>query len=146
MRTELPCIAARIEALIAHLKVLPTLIALDPRLVLIEVNDAKTKAIQLRLQSLSIVSELGSLKRMRPGSDRVELGAHAKRLGMLFSRLRDTIGQLDAAVAEGLNHPGRWGDAALDGPVQALLGLLNTLLEIWSLEKVRYRLGMGATI
>jgi cytidylate kinase len=141
VRRELPRIEAAIQTLIAHINNLSTLVVLDPRLVLSQVNQAKTLAIQLRLQFLSIVSEVGSLERTRCGSDRAELRASAKRLDILFTELREAVARIDTVVAERLNDMGRWGDAALAGPVQAFVGLMNTLLEIWYLEKVRYRLG-----
>lgn len=58
-----------------------------------------------------------------------------------FEYLNESLAKLDQAALDKLNEPSRWGDAFIGSPaVGTLVGLLNTLVEIWSLEKIGQKL------
>lgn len=141
MRKELPRVEARMKVLIAHVRFLTSMSEmLDARLVMSTIDEAKTAAIHLRMQFLSLVSEVGSLKRVKAGADRSELASSSSRLAHLFLELEKAVSTLNSAAVLGMNKPGRWGDAAAEGAISGLVGLLGTLFEIWGLEKAGQRL------
>jgi hypothetical protein len=141
MRQELPHIEGRMKALISHVLFLAASSeSIDARILMSKLDDARALAMQLRNQLVSVTTEMSSLRRSRVGSDRLELSAASSRLAALFADLEKGIGALSTTATASMNKPGRWSAPGAEEPVSSLINLLDTLFEIWGLEKVGQRL------
>ena len=144
----LPRIEQQLRVLTRHVRMLASIGeqgSMDGRDLLRCVAKAKNDAMMLRHDLGSLAQQAASVRRTAIGQD--AYGQFQANVGGLLRNIDDALAALERAIrdleliaSERIGDPGRWGDAAAATPVAELISLLQTLLEIWRLERVRYKL------
>lgn len=144
---DMPRILATLRALDAHLRFLGSVAdrkGIEPRELLRCAHEAREAAFDLK-HSLAQIAEFRASVSRRSLGEVYGLFAGAykglsRQIADEFDAVERDASQLQQRALARLNEPGRWGDAAAPGVVAELAGLLNQILEMWSLLRVKPKL------
>jgi len=145
---DIPVVERHVRALTAHVRFLTASGdsgAVDGRDLLRCLDDARQEAMQLRHKLSSLAEQAAQVRRRSLGSEaygqfQSNTRGSLRNVDRALQGLFDAVEQLQSLAAERINDAGRWGDAAAPGALADFVGLMQTLLEFWRLERVRQKL------
>lgn len=151
LRRELPLIESSIATLLAHTRFMSTATNLEPRH-LSEIADDSTRVAQrLRERLIRTIDEAQSVLRSVPRAPVLgptqssmnvrDISAFMRRLPESMSALEDALRSFRAEADQRMNDLGRSGYLMVEGSsVHLWWSVMNSLLELWSLERRRRNL------
>jgi hypothetical protein len=147
VNAKMPAVLADIRKLRTHLDFLKSVAELpiiEAREVLNAASQAKETAIRLRIDLVQVAEFRSSVRRRHLGSAYQGFAANysalSRQIENEFNKLDSAIRSLDHAALDRLHDPGRHGDAAAEGAVTELVGLLGQILDFWRLLIVNKKL------